>query len=328
MMRHERSGGERTGIGMTALLRVAALALLLLISGCGRQAGTPPLRVGVLPILDTLPVFVARQEEIFAQHDIEVELISVASAAERDQLLQAGKLDAIITDLVALALYNRDGPRVVAVRYAMRPTPAFPQFRVMAARGSGISEPRYLAGVPVGVSEGTVIEYVTHRLLEAEGLSTGQIETVAVPKIPERMALLRAGELKAATLPEPLASLALQDGALVVADDSQHVDLSCSIYALRRETVETRPEAVRSFLMAISQASAAISEDKTLWSGLLTEENLVPAPLIASYELPDYPADDLPTRDQFADAVDWLIDTGRLSDGPAYEDVFDASLLP
>lgn len=328
MTSREVPGTEKTHTKRTVPLYAATLALLLLISGCGRQAGTPPLRVGVLPILDTLPVFVARQERIFAEYDVEVELISVASAAERDQLLQAGKLDAIITDLVALALYNRDGPRVVAVRYAMRPTPAFPQFRVMTAPGSGISEPRELAGVPVGVSEGTVIEYVTHRLLEAEGLSADQVETVAVPKIPERMALLRAGELKAATLPEPLASLALQDGARVIADDSQHVDTSCSVYALRRKTVETRPEAVRGFLMAISQASAAINEDKTRWSRLLTEENLVPAPLLASYELPDYPADRLPTQAQFADAVDWLIETGRLSDGPRYEDVFDASLLP
>ena len=53
---------------------------------------------------------------------LQVELIPAASAAERDQLLQAGQVDGVITDLVALALYNKEQTEVVAVRYAMVPT--------------------------------------------------------------------------------------------------------------------------------------------------------------------------------------------------------------
>ncbi len=310
------------------LLHVFPVALLLLSSGCGGNGDTAPLRIGVLPILDALPIFVADQEGIFSQHGVEVELVSVASAAERDQLLQAGKLDVIITDLVALALYNRDTVRVVAVRDAMRPTVAFPQFRIMAAPQSGLSEPEDLAGVPIGVSEGTVIEYVTYRLLQAEGLSQAEIETVAVPKIPERMALLRSGELEAATLPEPLGSLALLDGTAVIVDDTEHIDVSCSVYAFTKEMTETRPDAIRSFLGAVSQASSAINDDKTRWGDLLTARNVVPEPLLGTYELPDYPGDRLPSADQFRDAVDWLIETGRLSTVPAYSDCVNASFLP
>ncbi|MGD2104020.1 MAG: MetQ/NlpA family ABC transporter substrate-binding protein [Anaerolineae bacterium] len=304
------------------------MALLLASISCGGRAEPETLRIGVLPILDTLPMYVAEQEGTFAGNGVEVKFVSAASAAERDQLLQAGKIDGIVTDLVALALYNRDTPRVLAVRYAMTPTPDFAQFRVMSAKDSSISEPEDLTGVQIGISEGTVIEYVTDRILEAEGLSPEQIETLAVPKIPERMALLRSGELRAATLPEPLASLVMQDGAVVVVDDTQHVETSCSIYAFRREALENHAEAVRGFLKAVSVASQTINEDKTRWSDLLAEKNLVPEPLMGSYELPDYPGDEVPSEAQFSDAVVWLQETGRMSEEPSYTDSVDAAYLP
>lgn len=306
-------------------LKVVLLALYLgavVLTGC-RKPETGTLRIAVLPILDTLPLYVAEAEGYFTARGINVELIPAASAAERDQLLQAGQIDGFITDLVALALYNRDATQVVAVRYAMVSTADFAQFRILAAAQSGITTVEGLRGVPIGVSEGTVIEYVTHRLLEAEGLPTDAITTLAVPKIPDRMALLDAGELRAATLPEPLASLAMQQGAALIVDDTRHPEVSCSLYAFRKEVINQQPQTVRAFLAAIDEASAAINADKSRWSDLLAEKGLVPAPLAGAYSLPDYPANAVPTEAQFDDAVAWLQATGRLMTSPTYEDSVD-----
>ena len=277
----------------------------------------------MLPILDALPLYVAEAKGYFADEGVAVELVPAGSAAERDQLLQAGQIDGVITDLVALALYNRDpdpanGEGVVAVRTAMTPTAAFAQFRVLAAPGQAISAPVDLRGVPIGVSEGTVIEYVTRRLLEAEGLAPDEIVTLAVPKIPERMALLNAGELNAATLPEPLAALAVQQGAVVILDDREQPQVSGSFFAFTRNVVQTRAGELDRFLRAIDRASAAINADKTSWDALLTEQALIPVPLTGAYTLPDYPTGGLPTASQFADVVAWLQATGRLETAPAY----------
>jgi len=311
-----------------AIALLAATASLLVSTCCGGRSEPQTIRMGVLPILDTLPLYVAEQEGFFEERGVTVTLIPAASAAERDQLMQAGEIDGIITDLVALSLYNRETTQVLGVRYAMTPTEGFPQFRIMASAESGFSRPEELAGVQIGVSEGTVIEYVTDRLLASEGVAAAEIETLGVPKIPERMALLRSGELAAATLPEPLASLAQQQGAEVIVDDTEQTELSCSIYAFRKGTLEAQPEAVRALLAAVSEASRAINMDKGRWSSLLADQNLVPQPLMGSYELPDYPADETPTERQFVDAAAWLMENGVLAKQPRYADSISDSYLP
>lgn len=315
-----------------ARIKVVVLTLLLIgvfcLSSCGRNKKQAALRIAVLPILDALPLYVAESEGLFAAHNVQIELVPVASAAERDQLLQAGQVDGLITDLVALALYNQMQTRVIAVRYAMVPTENHAQFRILAASGSGITLPIHLKGVQIGISEGTIIEYITTRLLERESLNLEQIELLPVPKIPDRMALLNAGKLAAATLPEPLATLAMQQGTVVILDDSQYPDLSCSIIAFRREIVEQNPEGIRQFLAAFSEASQEINAHKDQWQTLLVERELVPPPLIDSYILPDYPGDAVPTSSQFSDVVDWLVTTQRIVNAPPFTNVVDSSMLP
>jgi NitT/TauT family transport system substrate-binding protein len=300
----------------------------LVLVGC-RGAGSPaePLRIAVLPILDTLPLYVAEAEGYFAEESIAVEFVAAASAAERDQLLQAGQVDGVITDMVALALYNsEEAGRIVAVRAAMVPTPQHAQFRVLTSGSSGITTAAELRGVEIGVSEGTVIEYVTDRLLAAEGLSPDTIVSLAVPRIPERMALLTDGNLDAATLPEPLASLAVQQGATVVVDDRAHPGVSGSVFAFRATTLDANPESVRGLLRAVDRASAAINADKDRWADLLVERQLVPPVLEDTYTLPTYPtgagnAQLIPTEGQFADVIAWLQADGRLADPPPYDAV-------
>ncbi len=312
----------------TLLLACTALALLVALAGCNQpNKQDAPLRVAVLPILDSLPLYVAEAEGYFQDENITIELITVSSAAERDQLLQADQVDVLITDLVALALANRDQSELVAIRYAMLPTPQFAQFRILSAPEAGIESVQDLAQVPVGISEGTVIEYVTDRLLSRAGLPTTSIETVAVPKVPDRMTLLAAGELSAATLPEPSGSLALQEGAHLVIDDTSYTEVSCSIFAVRAEVLDDRAETMRGFVRAINRASVAINDDKTAWSDLLAEGQLVPPAIGSTYSLPDYPPAAVPTAAQVADVADWLNQTGRLAETAPYKQIVTEAFL-
>jgi len=144
-------------------------------------------------------------------------------------------------------------------------------YSILASGKNDISTPDGLKGVEIGISQGTIIEYVTDRLLQAEGLTPEDIKNVAVPKMPDRMALLGTGELKAATLPEPLASVAIGQGARVVVDDTRHPEYGYSTYAFRKAFIDENPEAVRAFLAAIEEAVALINADPSKYKSLLLE---------------------------------------------------------
>ena len=286
------------------------------------------LKIAVLPIIDTLPMYVAEAEGLFTKHGLTVELIPVASAPERDQLLAAGQADGAINETLAVMLFNKEAVQMQAVRYALRPVEGYGHFFILASSKSGITDAQGLKGVEIGVSQGTVIEYVTERLLQAEGLTANEIKTIAVPKIPDRMALLGSGELAAGVLPDPLASLAISQGAVNVLDDSAHPEYGFSVYSFRKETIDTNPEAVKAFLAAIEEASDLINQDATKYTTLLSDKGLVPPPLLETFKVPPFPAGAVPSEEEWNDALAWAKEKGMLSADVSYVDSVNGSLLP
>ena len=310
-------------------LLLAACALAAILAACGGRAVKPQkITVAVLPILDALPIFVAESQGYFEAQGIEVEIVPVSSAPERDQLMQSGQVDAILNELVSTIFYNQEETRVVTVRYLRIATAEYPMFRIIASQNSGIVSVDDLKGVPIGISEGTVIAYVTDRILEKQGFSQDEIEVVAIPKIPDRLALLASGELEAGVLPDPAASLVLMQGGVMVVDDTTYPEISCSVLSFSASAIENNPDGVRRFLAALEQAVADINSDKAQWNDLLTEKSLVPPPLMGSYTIPDFPMASAPSEAQFADALDWAQEKGLVSADLRYEDSIDSTFLP
>ena len=309
---------------------ITTLLVLLLLPACAPAAPqeTVTLKIAVLPIIDTLPMYVAQQEGLFTEHNVTVEFVPVASAPERDQLLAAAQADGTINETLAVMLFNRDTVQMQAVRYALRPAPGYGHFFIIASGQSGITSVDGLKGVEIGVSQGTVIEYVTERLLQAEGFSPDEIKTIAVPKIPDRMALLASGELQAGVMPDPLASLVVAQGGVIVADDSSHPEYGFSIISFRKAVIDANPETVKGFLAAVEEATSLLNADPAKYRNLLSEQNLVPPPLLESYRTPPFPPAGVPTEAEWNDALDWLKEKGILTVDVAYADSVNASLLP
>lgn len=313
------------------LILIIALLPLLLISACSPTKTADEqqrLKIAVLPILDALPMYVAQENGYFEDQNLEVEFIPVGSAAERDQVIASGQADGMINDLVSTLLYNQDQTQIQVVSFARTATPEFPQFRILAAKGSGINSVDDLKGVEIGISEGSVIEYTTDRFLEAEGFSALEIATLAVPSIPVRMSLLDSGELRAANLPDPLSSLAIQGGASVIVDDTRYPEYGNSLISFRKSVIDSNPNAVKGFLAAIDQASQEINADPAKWDNLLTEQKLVPAPLIGSYQIPTFPIGSLPSKAQWEDVVEWGLAKGFISENISYETSVNSNYLP
>ncbi len=314
---------------MKKLQNLIFVVLFALLAACsGSPAEPQSIKVAVLPILDALPMHVALEKGYFAEENLEVELVPVNSGPERDQLMQAGQVDAMINEITSVLFYNQEEVKVVVVRFARAASASSPVFSILAAPGSGIETPADLAGVEIGISEGTVIEYMTERVLEHAGLSADQINTLAVPRIPDRLALLQTGELAAATLPEPATSLAILNGATLVIDDSTLPEVGTSVISFSVAAIQEKPKAVRAFLAAIERAVADLNSDPGQFTPMLEEKGLVPPPLLATFQLPPYMTASVPTEAQWQDAADWAMAKGMITSVPAFADSVDDSFLP
>ena len=327
---------------MNRKILFTSLFLLLLLSACVSQASTgsptevpagnqPPastLKIAVLPIIDALPMYVAQQEGLFAKHGVKVEFVPVASAPERDQLLAAAGADGTINETLAVMLFNKEKPQMQVVRYALRPTEESGHFFIIASPKSGISSVDGLKGVEIGVSQGTVIEYVTDRLLQAGSFTKDEIKTIAVPKISDRMALLASGELQAGVMPDPLAALVVSQGGKIVADDSKHPEYGFSVISFRKDSIDTNPEAIKGFLAAIEEGTSLLNADPAKYKNVLSEQKLVPAPLLDKYQPPAFPTAGVPTENEWNDALGWLKEKGILTTDVSYQDSVNGSLLP
>ncbi len=288
---------------------------LPLLAGCaagGPAADTTPIKMAMLPILDVIPAYVAQDAGYFEKQGLKVEFIPVGSAAERDQVIAAGQADGMVNDLLSVALYNRKETQVQVVRFACVTAPGAPLYRILASAKSGIKTVQDLAGVPIGISQGSIIDYVTNQILTGEGLDPGQIQTQAVPKIPDRLALLASGQLQAATLPEPFSTVAMKQGAVVIVDDTRYPGIANSVLTFRKKVIDERPEAVKKFLAAYNQAVDEINAHPESWRKILDQYKLVPTGLVQSYPIPRFPAASLPTRQQFDAVVQWALGRGLI----------------
>lgn len=320
-------------------MRKLISVVLILVSGAVGlfAAGAPessaadvPVRIALLPIMDSIPYHVAQKEGYFTDEGIDVQLLVVNSPIERDQLMQAGEIDLMLNEVTSAALFNRAGTSVKVVSGVRRAAPGAPVFRILASPGSDISSPTDLAGVSVAVSKNSIIEYLTDRILAAEGLDPADIVTGSVPVIPERFQLLMAGKVPAATLPDPLASAALRAGAIQVVDDSAYGNLSQSVLSARADFAADHADTLRAFLRAWDKAAAALNQNPEEYRQLIIDSIPVPAPIQADFPIPTYSRNDLPSQAEWQDAVAWLKTKGLLSDSdkPDFAQTVTESFLP
>ena len=316
---------------MIRRLTILSLTLVLVLSTLGgalaqeTDTDMPTLRIAVLPVLNTLPLYVAQAEGYYAVHGVNVELIPFNAAREQQVALQAGEVDGANTDLAVLSLLVNGGVDMRAVR--SEPIRE-PYFAIVAGAESGITSIDDLRGVPIAISQNTIIEYLTTEMLTNAGFTEDEIVYEEVPAIPVRLELLNTGQVAAATLPEPLVTLAtqLQGGTLIANDDNSA--FVPTVLALRQDVVEDRPDAVRGLLAAYEDAVRAINTEGERFREVMTTNILIPEPLQATFPVPTFPTANVASEEEVALVTDWMVSVGLLDEPVAYDALVDASFLP
>ncbi len=279
-------------------------------------------RIGLLPILESLTVHIAKEKGYFPS-EFEVEIVPVGSAAERDQLLASGEIDIVINDLLAVALFNSKRIQLYVIGTSAKAVKGSPMFFLLSSPKSGISKLEQVKGIPIAVSENTLPHYVIEKILESNGFKPSEISFLPIPRIPDRMSALISDRVKAAVLPDPLAFLALKEGCNLILEDSQY-DYSIDVFSARKEFLDRYPQVVSGFLSAIYKAVNEIYTNREWAKEMLVERKLLPPSLKESYGIPDYLSRSfsLPSPSQWQEVLKWLKKRQLLEDDIPYEKVF------
>jgi NitT/TauT family transport system substrate-binding protein len=198
-----------------ASLVLAVLGGLLLFPAPAHAASK--VRVGVLKLTSSAPVFVGVEKGFFREFGVEAELVFFQAAAPIATALAAGQLDVGATGLTA-ALYNivLGGEQLWIVADKGREWPGYPLVGIVVQKElweAGLRSVKDLRGKRIGVTQlGSTFHYHIARILEKDGLTLADVKIVPLQAMPAAMEALKGKQVDAILVPQPLPGTAETQG--------------------------------------------------------------------------------------------------------------------
>jgi NitT/TauT family transport system substrate-binding protein len=295
------------------------MLLGVLIPGIASGGAGLVMRVGILPVIDTLPLIVAEEQGLFREEGITVKIINFNSALERDAAIRGNALDGYFGDLLNTIFLNAGGDdlRVITTAYHTRNDRRM--FALLASPGSDITGVSQIRNVPIAVSTASIIEYFLDKITEKEGVPREAVKKIEIRQIPIRYQMLITDSVTLALLPEPLASKAIADGARLIADDRK-LDMTATVIAMKADFLVRNPDLCTRFLKAYARSVAMINSDPPAFTELLVRKTRFPPSLAGAYTLHTFPKPGLPSTRDVMSVVEWLTGRKLIPDGITYGD--------
>lgn len=302
--------------------------LLLFINSCSRSGkATAELKVGVLPVIQALPVFVASDQGLFDKYGIGVDIINFNSALETEVAINAGQIDGYFGDLVTPMILAGHGTGLQVVTTLFNTTTSERMFGLLIPPGADFNDLPDLAETGIAVSKNTVIDFITGHLLARQSPSITTYNQIDTKNMAIRMQLLLNGQVSAAVLPEPLVTFAEQTGARVILDDSGS-GMTPTVMSFRTAVLKQRKNTVQQFLLALRDAIELINTEPELVRPIMNTYCRIPDAIRGSFPIPQFPGLAVPTQELTTEIQDWLIQNEIITTRLSYEQIISSEYLP
>lgn len=286
-----------------ALAGLLALTIALAISCAPRAPGgqeaapgapalLPSLKLGLMPAIDIAPLLIAAERGYFAAEGVDLSYEIFPNAQVRQSAIQAGSVDGILTDLIALALSNAGG-------FPLKATTATDgYFAVLASSAAAAQRGGSLS---IGLMEASVSNFLADQWLASDY----RLEKAWVTDPSVRLETVVSGGTQAALLPEPLVSVGKARGLGVIAQSSP-AEPSVQAFAFTPSALEGKAPAIRAFHRAWDRAVADVKADPAIARAALAAAmpNLSPA-IAQTMTLPAWEPTRLPDQAWLAAVISW-----------------------
>ena len=309
---------------MKKLLFLVSVLVMIVLSaaGCGntadQTAGNKELQeinIGLMPDIDSVPVIMAQEKGYFAEEGLKVNIQQFKSAMDRDAALQSGNLDGAISDMLAVAFAKSGGFDVKVTAFTNG------SYKLIAGKDAEVNSVHDLIGKDVAVSKNTIIEYVTDQITVTNNMPENSLNKVVIPQIPTRLEMLQNGKLAAATLPEPMGSIAIYNGCKYITG-SDELGINPGVMMFTSKAVESKKAEIQAFYRAYNKAVAYLNDtDKAQYMDIVIEKSGFPAAAKDALVLPKYRPAGLPKQQDVTDCLTWMNQKNLIKQNYTYDDI-------
>jgi len=190
--------------------RVMAVALIAALAAVGTAAAQErKVKVGVLKLTSSAPIFVGVEKGFFKEFGIEPELVFFQAAAPIATALAAGQVEVGATGLTA-ALYNivLQGEKLWIVADKGREWPGYPVVGIVVQKElwnkGEVRSVKDLKGRRIGLTTlGSPFHFHLGNILEREGLRLADVKVIPLQAMPSTVEALKGKQVDAIMVPQP-----------------------------------------------------------------------------------------------------------------------------
>lgn len=251
---------------------LALCAMLFSVAGCGHsdQASKrlsqaekarldsidkASLKVGVLPTLDCLPLFVAHEESLFDTLGVTVHLKCFTAQMDCDTALLRGRVEGSVTDLVRARQMEKKG---LQLSY---PIATNTYWQLITNRKARISELKQLSDKMIAMTRYSATDYLADLAIDS-AKPKYDVYRVQINDVRIRLKMLLNNEMDAVLLTEPQATKARIERNPVLMD-SRDKDLHFGVFAFRSKALKDagRKKQMDLFLKGYNMAVDSINKN-------------------------------------------------------------------
>ena len=213
------------------------------------------LKVGTLPTLDCLPLFVAYDHHFFEKFGEDVRIKPYQSQIDCDDAMLKGKIEGNVTDVVRAQRMRHRG---TALKYVAA-TNAY--WQLFGNRLSRIHEVKQLQDKMVGMARYSVTDMLTSMAVDSAKLKSEYVFRIQINDPVIRLRMLVNNELDAMFFTEPQATAArIQKHPILM--DSRKKDLKMGAIVFKEKAIadKRRQKQLTAFIKAYNEACDSINQ--------------------------------------------------------------------
>ncbi|MFD3158545.1 ABC transporter substrate-binding protein [Haloimpatiens sp. FM7330] len=299
-----------------------AIITIFSITGCAKKqvseekktiSGTKTMKVAVMPSDASVPVIIAKNNGYFKQEGIDVDVKLFRSAKDRDSALHTNNMNGAIYDLLTATLSNDSGFNIKATSLTNG------SFKMVG----NVNSVKDLKDKSIGISKNTLIEYYTDKILEENNMTEKDVKKIEIPQIPVRLEMLKNKKIDAATLPDPLATLSIEQGAKLLSS-SEELGLNIGVVIFNEDYIKKHEEEIKAFYRAYNKAVSYLEKEPTeKYVDVLIKELGFPKNIKDTIKLPKYTKAKIPSKKTVEDVIEWLSEKKLIKKSLKYSDVVE-----